>query len=204
MDKTCCVCICLLFILILLFNTKFFNNTKLIILLLLIFGLYVLLNNDNVENFKILGNNKEYNNYDLKNLNYLYSNDNLNNENDDNDDNNENDDNNDENDDNDDNNENDKDTKKNNTSKKALKAKDLLPGYVVNSKDNFDSFTNLFNYDKALELDIAENKLGVDTIGQSKRNASQDLREHPVCPKFNIGPWNNSTIEPDNNIKSLY
>ena len=92
----------------------------------------------------------------------------------------------------------------NNEVKQSLQAKDLLPGYVTNSKDNFDSFTDLFNYDKALELDIAENKLGIDTIGQSKRNASQDLREAPVCPKFNIGPWNNSTIEPDNNIKSLY
>jgi hypothetical protein len=92
----------------------------------------------------------------------------------------------------------------NNEPKKALNSKDLLPGAVVNSKDKFDSFTDLFNYDKALELDIAENKLGVDTIGQSKRNASQDLREAPVCPKFNVGPWNNSTIEPDNNIKSLY
>ena len=92
----------------------------------------------------------------------------------------------------------------NNETKQALQAKDLLPGFVLDSKDKFDTFTDLFNYDKALELDIAENKLGIDTIGQSKRNASQDLREVPICPKFNIGPWNNSTIEPDNNIKSLY
>ena len=92
----------------------------------------------------------------------------------------------------------------NNEPKKALQAKDLLPGIVTNSKDNFDSFTDLFNYDKALELDIAENKLGVDTIQQSKRNASQDLREAPICPKFLVSPWLNSTIQPDYNIKSLY
>ena len=91
-----------------------------------------------------------------------------------------------------------------NEPRKALQAKDLLPGIVTDSKNKFDSFTDLFNYDKALELDIAENKLGIDTIQQSKRNASQDLREAPVCPKFNVGPWNNSTIQPDNNIKSLY
>ena len=92
----------------------------------------------------------------------------------------------------------------NNEPRKALQAKDLLPGIVTDSKNKFDSFTDLFNYDKALELDIAENKLGVDTIQQSKRNASQDLREAPACPKFSVGPWNNSTIEFDNNIKSLY
>ena len=91
-----------------------------------------------------------------------------------------------------------------NEPKKPLQAKDLLPGIVTNSKDKFDSFTDLFNYDKALELDIAENKLGIDTIQQSKRNASQDLREAPICPKFNVSIWNNSTIERDNNIKSLY
>ena len=88
--------------------------------------------------------------------------------------------------------------------KPTLKAKDLLPSYVQDSKDTFQSFTYLFDdYHKALEVDIPENKLGIDTIGQSKKNASYDLREAPPCPKFTIGPWNNSTIEPDYNIKSL-
>ena len=91
-----------------------------------------------------------------------------------------------------------------NEPKKALQAKDLLPGIVTNSKDKFDSFTDLFNYDKALELDIAENKLGIDTIQQSKRNASLDLRPSIPIMKVSIGPWNQSTIELDNNIKSLY
>ena len=94
---------------------------------------------------------------------------------------------------------------KNVEKREALLSQDLLPGYVQNSKDTFQTFTYLFDdYQKAVAIDIPENKLGVDTIGQSKKNANQDLRVAPLCPKFGVGPWNGSTIEPDYNIKSLY
>ena len=39
--------------------------------------------------------------------------------------------------------------------------------------------------------------IGLDTIGQTLRNANQQLRSDPVIPKANVGPWNQSTIEPD-------
>lgn len=39
--------------------------------------------------------------------------------------------------------------------------------------------------------------IGLDTIGQSLRNANWQLRSDPVIPKADIGPWNQSTIEPD-------
>jgi hypothetical protein len=39
--------------------------------------------------------------------------------------------------------------------------------------------------------------IGLDTIGSSLRNANLDLRSDPVIPKSSVGPWNNSTIEPD-------
>jgi len=39
--------------------------------------------------------------------------------------------------------------------------------------------------------------IGLDTIGQTMRNANQQLRSDPIIPKANIGPWNQSTIEPD-------
>jgi hypothetical protein len=39
--------------------------------------------------------------------------------------------------------------------------------------------------------------IGLDTIGQSLRNANLQLRSDPVIPKSNVGPWNQSTIEPD-------
>ena len=87
--------------------------------------------------------------------------------------------------------------------KEATKSNDLLPGFVTEGDGNFTSYSNLFDPLEALILDLPETKLGIDTVGQSRKNASHDVREAPPCPKFNIGPWNNSTIEPDYNIKSL-
>ena len=37
----------------------------------------------------------------------------------------------------------------------------------------------------------------IGTIGQSLRNANQQLRSDPVIAKQDIGPWMNSTIESD-------
>jgi len=69
-------------------------------------------------------------------------------------------------------------------------------------------------YDRESQLNIengnllasatAQAKIGIDTIGQSLRNASYDIRGSVAIPKFDIGPFNNSTIEYDYNIKSLY
>ena len=39
--------------------------------------------------------------------------------------------------------------------------------------------------------------IGIDTIGQSLRNANLQIRSEPPNPQLNIGPWNQSTIEPD-------
>jgi hypothetical protein len=39
--------------------------------------------------------------------------------------------------------------------------------------------------------------IGLDTIGQSLRNANLQLRSDPVISKADVGPWNQSTIEPD-------
>ena len=45
--------------------------------------------------------------------------------------------------------------------------------------------------------------IGVNTVGQSLKNASYDIRGTVANPKFTISPWNNSTYEPDYNLKSL-
>jgi hypothetical protein len=37
----------------------------------------------------------------------------------------------------------------------------------------------------------------LDTIGQTMKNANLQLRSDPVIQKGDIGPWNQSTIEPD-------
>lgn len=39
--------------------------------------------------------------------------------------------------------------------------------------------------------------IGLDTIGQTLRNANLQVRSDPVIEKSNIGPWNQSTMEPD-------
>lgn len=39
--------------------------------------------------------------------------------------------------------------------------------------------------------------IGLDTIGQTLRNANLQERSDPIIPKMEVGPWNTSTIEPD-------
>lgn len=39
--------------------------------------------------------------------------------------------------------------------------------------------------------------IGLDTVGQTLRNANLQLRSDPVIAKSDIGPWNQSTIEGD-------
>ena len=39
--------------------------------------------------------------------------------------------------------------------------------------------------------------IGINTVGQSLRNANLQLRSEPPNPQLNTGPWNNSTITTD-------
>ena len=39
--------------------------------------------------------------------------------------------------------------------------------------------------------------IGLDTIGQTLRNPNLQLRSDPIINKAMVGPWNQSTIEPD-------
>ena len=43
----------------------------------------------------------------------------------------------------------------------------------------------------------AGHHIGIDTVGQSLRNANLQLRSEPANPQLNVGPWNNTTMEPD-------
>ncbi|ADO67261.1 hypothetical protein crov228 [Cafeteria roenbergensis virus] len=45
--------------------------------------------------------------------------------------------------------------------------------------------------------------IGVNTVGQSLKNATYDIRGTIPNPKFTVSPWMNSTYEPDNNLKPL-
>ncbi len=39
--------------------------------------------------------------------------------------------------------------------------------------------------------------IGIDTVGQSLRNANLQVRSEPPNPQMTVSPWNNTTIEPD-------
>jgi hypothetical protein len=45
--------------------------------------------------------------------------------------------------------------------------------------------------------------IGVNTVGQSLRNANYQLRSEPANPQVNVSPWQQSTIEPDLNRRPL-
>jgi hypothetical protein len=45
--------------------------------------------------------------------------------------------------------------------------------------------------------------IGVNTIGQSLRNANYQLRSDPPNPQVKVSIWNQSTIEPDINRRPL-
>ena len=45
--------------------------------------------------------------------------------------------------------------------------------------------------------------IGINTVGQSLRNANLQVRSEPANPQLNVGPWNQSSIGPDFNRRAL-
>jgi hypothetical protein len=45
--------------------------------------------------------------------------------------------------------------------------------------------------------------IGINTVGQSLRNANLQLRSEPPNPQLKVSPWSQSTIEPDANRRPL-
>jgi len=50
---------------------------------------------------------------------------------------------------------------------------------------------------KNVSLLKAGHHIGINTVGQSLRNANLQLRSEPANPQLNTGPWNQTTIAPD-------
>ena len=84
------------------------------------------------------------------------------------------------------------------TSQPVANPKDLLPKDQNSQWGALNPITNVPN-GQAFPPDLlqAANLIGLDTIAGTLRNANLDLRSDPIIVKMNIGPWNNSTIEPD-------
>ena len=91
----------------------------------------------------------------------------------------------------------------NEKNKLKFNAGDLLPREV-----NQDWFETDFSH---AQVGVDDSNLvttdryivGVNTVGNSLKNPSYDIRSAPPCPKFVVSPFLNSTIEPDFNIKGF-
>lgn len=85
--------------------------------------------------------------------------------------------------------------------KKQLKASELLP----NDPNSQWVQANPMAPGSIMDKNFlnAGYQIGVDTVGQSLRNASYDLRSAPPNPQVQVGPWMQSTIEPDVNRRPL-
>ena len=93
------------------------------------------------------------------------------------------------------------DFNKNNLEK--YNVKDYLPKDVNKDWFNTDFSQAQHNIDDTNLINPDRFIIGINTVGQSLKSPSWDIRGSPPCPKYAISPWNNSTFEPDYNIKPL-
>ena len=82
-----------------------------------------------------------------------------------------------------------------------LDVNDLLPK-MTNNEWNWDVPTQNLTLEESNLLSSAVKKIGNNTQGNSLKNPSYDLRGNIPNPKFQISPFNNSSYDPDTNIKS--
>lgn len=76
----------------------------------------------------------------------------------------------------------------------SLNPGDLLPR-DMNSE--WASINPASNDLQGVNLLTAGQLIGINTIGNSLRNPNLQLRSEPIIPKADLGPWNQSTMEPD-------
>ncbi len=86
---------------------------------------------------------------------------------------------------------------------KNYNAKDYLPKEVNDDWFNTDFSQAKYKMNDDKLINTERYVVGVNTVGQSLKNASYDIRGAINVPKYSVSPWNNSTTEPDYNIKPL-
>lgn len=80
-------------------------------------------------------------------------------------------------------------------SQQVAEPSDLLP---KDSNSQWASLNPIGNGQVAMpDLLQAGYHIGLDTIGQTLKNANLQLRSDPIVEKKDVGPWNMSTYEPD-------
>ena len=86
---------------------------------------------------------------------------------------------------------------------KQYNVKDFLPKEINNEWFDTDFSQAKYNINDDKLINTERYVIGINTVGQSLKNASWDIRGSIPNPKFSVSPWNNSTIEADYNIKPL-
>ncbi len=86
---------------------------------------------------------------------------------------------------------------------KKYDAKDFLPKEINSQWFDTDFSQAKYNVNDDKLINTERYVVGVNTVGQSLKNASYDIRGTIPNPKFTVSPWNNSTYEPDFNLKAL-
>ncbi|MEX0597859.1 MAG: hypothetical protein WD512_15315 [Candidatus Paceibacterota bacterium] len=76
----------------------------------------------------------------------------------------------------------------------TLQAPDLLPGDHGTNAWEETSPQSAGNITDQNFLESGHH-YGINTVGQSLKNANRQLRSDPVIPKVNVSPWQNSTID---------
>ncbi len=80
----------------------------------------------------------------------------------------------------------------------ALKPEDLLPSQESKAIQEFNLAQPIGEGILAdVNLLDAGAHVGINTVGQSLRNANRSIRSEPPNPQVNVSPWMNTTIAPD-------
>ena len=80
------------------------------------------------------------------------------------------------------------------TNHNVAQASELLPS---DANANIDGLMAGSSSGVSVPVTTAGYHIGLDTVGQTLRNANQQLRSDPYIQKKDVGLWNQSTIEPD-------
>jgi len=73
----------------------------------------------------------------------------------------------------------------------------LLPKQNIEARGPAEGFEFAPKELQGINFLTAEQKIGIDSIHSSLRNANHSFREDPHIPKTSVGPWMNSTIDAD-------
>ena len=80
----------------------------------------------------------------------------------------------------------------------TLKPEDLLPKEQAQAVNEFNASKPVAEgILQGVNLLDSSYHVGVNTVGQSLRNANRQLRSEPPNPQVNVSPWLNTTIGPD-------